>query len=76
VLFFGWRGRVGRDLSRLSWLFLLAELLILFVGGLLVSMKIGGGADIHNMDAYAVLLLVITAYLLRFNPNQASSPSS
>ena len=38
---------------------LLAELLALFVGGLLVSLKIGGGADIHNMDAYAVLLLVI-----------------
>jgi hypothetical protein len=41
---------------------LLAELLALFVGGLVVSMKIGGGADIHNMDAYAVLLLVIFGY--------------
>ncbi len=49
-----------------SWLrvgFILAALLVLFVGGIFVSMKIGGGADIHNMDAYAVLLLIVFAYL-------------
>jgi hypothetical protein len=74
ALFFGlrqWRAR-----QQLRAVLLLAELLILFIGGLLVSMKIGGGADIHNMDAYAVLLLVITAYLLRFSPWAASSPQS
>jgi hypothetical protein len=43
---------------------LLLELLVLYAGGLLVSTKIGGGADIHNMDAYAVLLVIITAHLL------------
>lgn len=37
-------------------------LLMLFVGGIFVSMKIGGGADIHNMDAYAITLLIVTAY--------------
>jgi len=31
----------------------------LFLGGLVVSTKIGGGADIHNMDAFMVLLAVI-----------------
>lgn len=40
------------------------ELLVLFIGGIFVSMKIGGGADIHNMDAYLVLLLVISTYWL------------
>lgn len=51
-------------LERLPRLMLLSELLILFAGGVVVSMKIGGGADIHNMDAYAVLLLIISAYIL------------
>jgi len=41
-----------------------ASLLVLFVGGIFVSMKIGGGVDIHNMDAYLVVLLVVAAYLL------------
>jgi hypothetical protein len=63
VLFYGWRVGGARDKSRATWLLLL-ELLVLFVGGLVVSMKIGGGADIHNMDAYVVLLLVIAGYLL------------
>ncbi len=38
--------------------------LVLFVGGIFVSMKIGGGVDIHNMDAYLAMLLVVVAYLM------------
>lgn len=33
-------------------------LLILFAGGLVVSTKIGGGSNIHNVDAFIVLVLV------------------
>lgn len=33
-------------------------LLALFAGGLVVSAKIGGGSDVHNMDAYIALLIV------------------
>ncbi|MEI7844901.1 MAG: hypothetical protein WCK35_03760 [Chloroflexota bacterium] len=51
-------------LKKIPKLLLLAELAVLFAGGIVVSMKIGGGADIHNMDAYAVLLLIIAAYIL------------
>ena len=73
------RQRFEKD-ERLRAAFLLAELLILFVGGLLVSTKIGGGADIHNMDAYVVLLLVISTSLVFGKPelDQAgtSSPSN
>ncbi len=29
-----------------------------------MSLKIGGGADLHNMDAYFVLLLVVFTYLM------------
>ncbi|MGE5374669.1 MAG: hypothetical protein ACM3XO_06385 [Bacteroidota bacterium] len=39
-------------------------LLVLFLGGLLVSLKIGGGADLHNLDAYFVLLLIVFSYLV------------
>jgi hypothetical protein len=35
--------------------------LVLFAGGLVVSAKIGGGSNIHNMDAFLVLLLVVGA---------------
>lgn len=32
---------------------------MLFVGGLVVSTKIGGGSNIHNLDAYLAILLVV-----------------
>jgi len=41
-----------------------AALLALFAGGLVVSMKIGGGVDIHNLDAYLSLLLIITVHIV------------
>jgi hypothetical protein len=45
------------------WIGLVAMLLVLFAGGLLVSIKIGGGSDLHNLDAYLVMLGILTAYL-------------
>jgi len=39
---------------------LFSMLAVLFLGGLVVSTKIGGGADIHNMDAFMVLLAFIS----------------
>lgn len=44
--------------------FILAALLVLFIGGLIVSLKIGGGANLHNMDAYLIMLLIVFAYLI------------
>jgi hypothetical protein len=41
-----------------------AALLVLFLGGLVVSLKIGGGSDIHNLDAYWVVLLIVFSYLV------------
>lgn len=46
----------------LRWLGLAGELMVLFVGGTIVSVKIGGGSNLHNLDAYMVLLLVIGIY--------------
>lgn len=51
-------------LHPLRWLALLGMLLILFIGGVIVSTKIGGGGDLHNMDAYLVLLSVLTTFFV------------
>jgi hypothetical protein len=50
---------------------LAAILLVLFVGGVVVSVKIGGGSNLHNLDAYLSLLLVITSYIYygKFEPD-------
>jgi len=39
-----------------------------FAGGLVVSTKIGGGSNIHNLDAFWFLLLVLTSYLFFGRP--------
>lgn len=44
--------------------------LVLFAGGLVVSTKIGGGGNLHNMDAYLILLMVWGGYLLAGKFNQ------
>jgi hypothetical protein len=38
-------------------------LAVLFAGGLVVSVKIGGGGDLHNMDAYMTLLGIVAGTL-------------
>jgi hypothetical protein len=51
---------------------LAAILGVLFAGGVLVSVKIGGGSNLHNLDAYLTLLLVIGSYIYfeRFEPDK------
>lgn len=51
----------------MAWNTLRGSLLVLglaglFAGGIVVSMKIGGGADIHNMDVYFIALLIAGGY--------------
>jgi len=50
---------------------LLAILVALMVAGLVVSTRIGGGNNIHNMDSFLVALAVITVYVAsnRFVPD-------
>ncbi len=57
------RGRFSQ-VHPVRWLGLAGMLAALFVGGLVVSVKIGGGGDLHNMDAYAVLVGVVAAYFI------------
>jgi hypothetical protein len=39
-------------------------LLILLIGGSVVSVKIGGGSDLHNLDSFRILLALAAAYLI------------
>jgi hypothetical protein len=59
-----------RDWHPLRLVLIFAALLLLFLGGLVVSLKIGGGANLHNMDAYFSLLLIVFAYFVfaRYRP--------
>ena len=50
-----------RSIHFIRLLGLAAGLVVLFIAGLVVSVKIGGGSNLHNMDSYLVLLLVISA---------------
>lgn len=53
----------------------LAAILAMFaLGGIVVSVKIGGGGDLHNLDAYLVFLAVIGLSLV-FNRFTAQKPS-
>lgn len=53
-----------------------AMLAVLFAGGLVVSTKIGGGSNIHNLDAFSTLLLVTGAAIGagRFKPETGGPP--
>lgn len=53
-----------KDWHPVRLLFILAAILVIWVGGLIVSLKIGGGANLHNMDAYFIVLLIFAAYLV------------
>lgn len=54
----------ARQLHPLRLYGLGAIALTLFAGGLLVSTKIGGGAELHNMDAYLIALAIVATYFL------------
>ncbi|MCC6298102.1 MAG: hypothetical protein IT314_02300 [Anaerolineales bacterium] len=63
VLFQQFRSRRA-DWHLMRVIFILAALLTLFLGGLIVSLKIGGGADLHNLDAYFTMLWIVLSYLV------------
>ncbi len=49
--------------SLIRFLGVSAILFVLLAGGLVVSVKIGGGSNLHNLDAFVVVLLVVSSYL-------------
>jgi len=63
VLFYAIRSH-GSSWHMIRPLGLFSMVAVLFIGGLVVSTKIGGGADIHNMDAFMVLLAIMACAFL------------
>jgi hypothetical protein len=47
----------------LKWLAYSTMMVVLFMGGLVVSVKIGGGSNLHNMDAYFIYLMTLASYV-------------
>jgi len=74
VLYQQFRSRRA-DWHLIRLFFILAALLALFLGGLIVSLKIGGGADLHNLDAYFTMLLIVFSYLVfaRYTPEKGTA---
>jgi len=54
--------RQWKSLHAIRWLGLITMMIALFAGSAVVSTKIGGGGDLHNMDTYAVLIGVVGCY--------------
>jgi hypothetical protein len=65
------------NLHPVRWAGLLGMLLVLFAGGLVVSTKIGGGGDLHNMDAFMVMLALTATYFAagRVETERSSAPA-
>jgi hypothetical protein len=47
----------------MKWVGIILICLVLFLGGLVVSVKIGGGSNLHNLDAYFVILMTVAGYI-------------
>ena len=56
--------RQWKDIHVLRWLGWFGMIAVLFAGSLVVSTKIGGGGDLHNMDAYATLLGIVAVFFV------------
>lgn len=65
-----------KRLHPIRWAGILAMLAVLFAGGLVVSVKIGGGGDLHNMDGFAVLLSVVAALFVGGQARAESAPET
>ncbi len=60
----------------LRWLGMAGILLAFFAGGIVVSVKIGGGGDLHNLDAFIFLFAVLSSYILAGHLSFETKPKS
>ncbi len=56
--------RQWKEFHFLRWLGWFGMILALFAGSVVVSTKIGGGGDLHNMDAYATMLGIVAVFFV------------
>lgn len=66
----------GARWNWLRWLGLAGVLGAFFAAGLVVSVKVGGGSNLHNLDNFIVVLAVVAAYAWAgcFTPDRAGEP--
>jgi len=66
----------GARWNWLRWLGLAGMLAAFYAAGLVVSVKVGGGSNLHNLDNFIVLLAVIALYAWSggFAPDQPGRP--
>ena len=64
LLWLKFREKSLPDLHWLQWLGLAGILGVFFAGGLVVSVKIGGGGDLHNLDGFLVFWVLIVGGIL------------
>lgn len=52
-----------------------AILIVFLAGGMVVSVKVGGGSNLHNLDAFLLLELVVGVYIVwgRFEPDAGTT---
>ncbi len=76
LVFLAYLWRFWRSYHPIRLLGLASILGVLLAGGIVVSVKIGGGSNLHNLDAYLVLLLVVGVYVFfgRFTGDLPSIP--
>ena len=62
----------------LRWLILTGILAAFLVGGIVVSAKIGGGSNLHNLDGFYVLFIVLIVAILfgRMKPEEGVDQSA
>jgi hypothetical protein len=64
ILIIVWDVRFKKiPVAAIRWLVLAGLTTILFIGGLTASVKIGAGSNLHNLDAYMLLIFIIPAYI-------------
>lgn len=55
--------RVEKQWNWVRLLGIAGILAVFFAGGVVVSLKIGGGSNLHNLDNFIVLLVVVAGYI-------------
>ncbi len=68
VLLYFWLRRSWRAFDVIRWLGLGSMLGVLLAGGVVVSTKIGGGSNLHNLDSFLVLVAIIATFVFFERP--------
>lgn len=63
-LFEAWKLGLIEKLAPIRWRGIFLILIVFLLGGMVVSTKIGGGSDLHNLDAFIVLFALSGGSLL------------